>query len=75
MPRRFARENFTSGRRRRPISSPMLKVPIVVIIITITIMIKSDNNDFKYSCTFCLSFDWIEYPPPPPPPPQGGNNL
>ena len=29
MPRRFARENFTSGRRRRPISSSMLKVPIV----------------------------------------------
>ena len=28
MPRRFARENFTSGRRRRPISSSMLKVPI-----------------------------------------------
>ena len=27
MPRRFARENFTSGRRRRPISSSMLKVP------------------------------------------------
>ena len=29
MPRRFARENFTSGRRRRPISSSMLKPPIV----------------------------------------------
>ena len=28
MPRRFARENFTSGRRRHPISSSMLKVPI-----------------------------------------------
>ena len=28
MPRRFARENFTSGRRRRPISSSMLKVRI-----------------------------------------------
>ena len=29
MPRRFARENFTSGRRRRPISSSLLyKVPI-----------------------------------------------
>ena len=28
MPRRFARENFTSGRRRCPISSLMLKVPI-----------------------------------------------
>ena len=27
MPIRFARENFTSGRRRRPISSSMLKVP------------------------------------------------
>ena len=27
MPRRFGRENFTSGRRRRPISSSMLKVP------------------------------------------------
>ena len=29
MPRRFARVNFTSGRRRRPISSSMLKPPIV----------------------------------------------
>ena len=29
MPRRFARENLTSGRRRRPISSLMLKVPTV----------------------------------------------
>ena len=28
MPTRFAWENFTSGRRRRPISSSMLKVPI-----------------------------------------------
>ena len=28
MPRRFARENLTFGRRRRPISSSMLKVPI-----------------------------------------------
>ena len=28
MPRRFAQENFTSGRRRRPISLSMLKVPI-----------------------------------------------
>ena len=27
MPRRFERENFTSGRRRRAISSSMLKVP------------------------------------------------
>ena len=26
MPRSFARENFTSGRRRRPISSSMLKI-------------------------------------------------
>ena len=29
MPIRFARENFTSGRRRRPISLSMLKVPNV----------------------------------------------
>ena len=29
MPRRFARENFTSGRRFRPISSSMFKVPNV----------------------------------------------
>ena len=29
MPRRFARESSTSGRRRRPISSSMLKVPNV----------------------------------------------
>ena len=28
MPRRFTRKNFTSGWRRRPISSSMLKVPI-----------------------------------------------
>ena len=27
MPRRFARENFTSGWHRRPISLSMLKVP------------------------------------------------
>ena len=31
MPRRFAEENFTSGRRRRPVSSSMLKVPIIKI--------------------------------------------
>ena len=30
MPRRFARENFISGRRRCPISSSMLKVPIKI---------------------------------------------
>ena len=29
MPIRFARENFTPGRRRRPISLSMLKVPNV----------------------------------------------
>ena len=29
MPRRFARENFTSGRRLRPVSSSMLMVPNV----------------------------------------------
>ena len=31
IPRRFARENFTSGRRRRLISSSMLKVPIEIV--------------------------------------------
>ena len=34
--------------------------------ITITIMIKSDNMILSIiSCTFRLSFDWIEYPPSP----------
>ena len=33
MPRRFARENFTSGRRRRPISSSMLKVPTTIYVV------------------------------------------
>ena len=49
MPRRFARENFPSGRRRRPISSSMLKVPIYII---------TDTVNEHSSITIFISFFW-----------------
>ena len=47
MPRRFARENFTSGRRRRPILSSMLKVPIEMAMTTRLDDTNQVGGDFR----------------------------
>ena len=44
MPGRFAQENFTSGRHRRPISLSMLTVPNENVTIIVSLVSNPKNN-------------------------------
>ena len=64
MPRRYARENFTSGRRRRPISSSMLKVPTMSTLTFFLCLITLTNQGLLITkcfemCQKCLR--WFDH--------------